>query len=153
MSYDSATPYIASYVIFEKDNKIAFLQRANTGWRDGFLSLPSGKVEVGETYLQAAVREAQEEVGVTVNPANMECVHVMYRHAEDSDTGWVDAFWRAKHWLGELTNAEPNKSSGLSWLSPEDLPENVVPGVAHALQQIVKGETFSEFGWDQQTAA
>lgn len=150
MGYTTATPYVASYVIFERDGKIAFIKRLNTGWRDGFFSLPSGKVEVGETYQQTAMREAKEEVGVTVKPTDLDCVHVMHRHADDSHSSWVDTYWKVTTWSGDLVNAEPHKSSELVWLSPEQLPENVVPGVVHALQQIAKGKAFSEYGWDQQ---
>ena len=64
MSYDTARPYIASYVILRKDGKIAFVLRANTNWMNDHYGLPSGKVENNESYLQAAVREAKEEVAL-----------------------------------------------------------------------------------------
>jgi 8-oxo-dGTP pyrophosphatase MutT (NUDIX family) len=63
-----ATPYAAVYLIFRKDNRFAFVLRANTGWMNGHYALPAGRVERGESFLQAAVREANEEVAWWCNP-------------------------------------------------------------------------------------
>jgi 8-oxo-dGTP diphosphatase len=76
--YRTAQPRIAVYILLEKDGRHAFVKRSNTGWRDGYYSLPSGKVEKGESYLRAAVREAKEEVGVTIDLEDLE--HVLTTH-------------------------------------------------------------------------
>ena len=47
--YDTATPYLASFVIIRKEGKIAFVLRTNTGWMNGYYGLPSGKVEKVES--------------------------------------------------------------------------------------------------------
>ena len=109
-------------------------------------SLPAGKVEWGETYLQAAVREAKEEVGVDVKPADLKPLLIVQRHGDDSD--WVDLFVEATKWKGELHNAEPHMHRELVWLSPDNLPENIVPSVKFSLEQIKAGKTYAEYGWD-----
>lgn len=74
-AFNTATPYIASYVILKKDNKAAFVLRSKTGWRNGFYGLPAGKVENDESYIACAIREVKEEVGVDV--AALDLKHVL----------------------------------------------------------------------------
>jgi len=147
MKYDSATPYIAVFVIFRKDNKVAFVLRQNTNWMDGYYDLPAGKVEVGESYLQAAVREAKEEAGVMVRPADLK--HLLTSHRKTNDMTWVDVVFEAKQWQGELYNAEPDKHSALDWLDIDNLPDNVAPPGLYRLNQIKAGNRYAEYGWPE----
>lgn len=61
---------VAVFVVLRRGEKICLIRRANTGWMDGFYSLPAGGLESGETLLNAAVREAHEETGVTIEAAS-----------------------------------------------------------------------------------
>lgn len=148
MSYNTATPYIASYVLLEKDGKIAFVLRSGTDWMNDYYGLPSGKVEHDEPFLEAAVREAKEEVGVDINIEDLEPVLTVHRKASDSAPYWVDMFFKAKKWQGEPFNAEPHVHSELAWLDPKNLPENVIPSVKDALEHIEAGKIYAEYGWD-----
>lgn len=58
----SEADVFACAVIVQKENKIlAFLRK-----KDGELGLPCGKVEKGESLIQAAIRECAEETGYIV---------------------------------------------------------------------------------------
>jgi len=143
--YTTAQPYIASYVILRRDGKIPFVLRSHTGWMDGNYGLASGKVEVGETFTEAIIREAKEEIGVTISSKDLRTVLVTHRHSQDTD--WVDVVFEAKQWQGEPVNAEPHKHGELVWLDPNNLPENIVPSVKFMLDQIKAGHTYCEYGW------
>jgi len=148
MSFDTATPYIASYVIVRKGNKIAFVLRANTGWMNDHYGLPAGKTEKGESFMAGAIREAKEEIGITITPQDLKPLLIMHRGAPtEGDMTWVDAFFEAKKWLGEPYNAEPNVHSELAWLDPANLPPNIVPNVRFALDQIALGNHYCEYNW------
>lgn len=142
--FDTAMPYIASYVIVRKGKKIAFVLRSNTSWMNGYYTLPSGKVETGESYTAAAIREVEEEIGINVVIENMHFVHAVHRHEE---TDWVDMYFEAKKWTGKPFNAEPHMHEELTWIDPSDLPDKVVPCVRDALKQIQTGKSYSEYGW------
>lgn len=148
MSYDTATPYTASYVLLEKDGKIAFVLRSGTGWMNNYYGLPSGKVEHHETFTNAAIREGKEEVGVELKASDLEPILTVHRKADDNAPYWVDMYFRAKKWEGEPFNAEPHMHSELVWLDLKNLPENVIPAVKDALAQIQAGKIYSEHGWD-----
>ncbi len=144
MKYTTATPYIASYVLARRDNKIVFVLRENTGWMDGYYGLPSGKVEKGETYSQAAVREAKEEIDIEIKSEHLKFTHLSHRKAEDA---WVDVYFEAVSWQGEPINAEPGVHKEIAWLAVDNLPDNVVPAVRFVLEQIKAGNTYSEYDW------
>ncbi|CAM6534914.1 hypothetical protein CISECK367B_23450 [Citrobacter sedlakii] len=48
MSRDRYNLSIAVFVLLLKDNEICMLRRGNTGWMDGYFSLPAGGLEQGE---------------------------------------------------------------------------------------------------------
>lgn len=61
-----ARPYVAAFVILRRGSKVAMVLRKNTGWMDGHYGLPAGKGEWFEPFTDAAIREANEEVGVKI---------------------------------------------------------------------------------------
>ncbi len=92
MTYDTATPRIASYVLVKNsEGKIAFLMRSNTSWMNGYYGLPSGKVEKDEPFSVAAIREALEEIGIKIEPNDLKYALIMHRkEADDVDNTWAD---------------------------------------------------------------
>ncbi len=144
MSNKSATPFVASFVLVERDGKYAFLLRDNTPWMNGYYSLPSGKVDASEPYTTAAIREIKEEINVDIKPEDLRFVHMMHRHDE---TDWVDVYFVADAWSGDPMNVEPHKHKELSWFSLDALPENTVPCVTYALEQVQANKQFSEYNW------
>ena len=119
--------HVASYVIFRRDDKILLMRRANTGYEDGKYSLPSGHIEAGEFPDAAAIREAQEEVGVKIQDLRFK--QVLY-----SDDNYVCFFFETTKWDGEIRNCEEDKCDDLQWFRLEILPENLTPEVKIALK-------------------
>lgn len=137
----------ASYLILIKDGKILLLRRANTGFHDGDYSLPAGHVEAGETFTNALVREAKEEIGVSIDSNMARVVHIMHRKSDADGSERVDTFFTAKEWQGEIENKELDKCDDLSWFSMDNLPENTIPYIKQAIECIRKEVFYSEFGW------
>ncbi len=120
------------------------LRRFHTGWEDGNYSVVAGHVEEGETVTQAAIREAEEEVGVSISPDQLEVVHVMHRKSEDER---IDFFLTARNWEGDIRNREPDKCDEMNWYPLAALPANTIPYVRHGLEGYQRGVFYSEFGW------
>lgn len=150
MSYeDIACPNIACYVLVRKGDEIIGLLRDGTDWMNGYYGIAQGKVEKHEPYTAAAVREIQEELGVTVKPQDLKPVLVMHRWEPSSQAqDWVDIYFEVTKWQGELKNNEPHKHSKLDWLKLTDLPDNIIPCISYALEQIAQGNMYAEYGWD-----
>ena len=132
------------HLFFFRQNEVLLLRRFNTGFADGMYSVPAGHLDGGETVIAAAVREAQEEVGVQLDPGCIHFSHVMHRMDGDER---VDFFVRVSQWNGEPFNAEPEKCDDLCWVNMDDLPANTVPYIRQALKNHREGIKFDEFGW------
>ena len=133
-------------LLYRDDGKILLLERAHTGYADGQLCPASGHLEAGEDVVSGAVREAAEEVGVRINPADLEFAHVVH-HRNGDGQGRIGFFFTARHWTGGPFNREPHKCAGLFWVDPAAPPVHTVPYTAAALAQIARGQVFSLDGW------
>jgi 8-oxo-dGTP diphosphatase len=119
-----------------------FIQRANTGFRDGQYALIAGHLEPGESIEECAIRESKEEAGVTIAPGALDFKLVMRR---DSDQNRISFFLSCRSWEGILTNMEPQKCSGFVWAKPDNPPTPVIDYVADALAHIRKGVMLADF--------
>ena len=116
---------------------------------DGYYGLPAGKVEYGENYTQAAVREAKEEAGVDIDIKDLKFAHIVHRHGEENGLcmDWVDVYFEAERWTGQPSNAEEHKSDGLEWIDLKSDTQKIVPSQKKALEDYFAGKGYGEFGW------
>lgn len=140
------TSKLAVYVIVIKENKIALLRRENTGLKDGFLTLPSGHVERGETIVECAQRELMEESGIDSKIEDLKVVHIMYRPS--STNIYVDFYVETKEFIGEGINTEPEKCSEFLWCDLDKLPEDMIESVRNAIENYKKQILYSEY-WEK----
>ncbi|MGV6851620.1 MAG: NUDIX hydrolase [bacterium] len=136
----------ASHLFLVKDDKILLLRRFNTGWNDGNYSLVAGHIEEGETAVDAMVREAEEESGITIRKQDLSFSHICHRRKPDGEEK-MDFFFECKEWSGKIVNAEPHKCDEIAWYKQDQLPSNMVDYIQHALGEWKKGNYFSTFGW------
>ena len=64
---------------------------------------------------------------------------------------WIDIVFEVTSWKGEPFNAEPQMHSEIDWFKTTDLPENIVPNNRYLLEQVLVGNSYSEFGWGTET--
>jgi 8-oxo-dGTP diphosphatase len=101
----------AVHIFLIRDGQILLLRRRNTGYEDGNYSVVAGHLNGDEEVKTAAIREAHEEVGIRIAPADLQVVGVMHRKSNDER---VDFFLTATLWSGEVTNVEPDKCDRLA---------------------------------------
>lgn len=122
--------------------EVLLQQRSGTPFMSGWWACAAaGHVERGESALQAAVREAREEIGVGVDPGELSLLATLHRTCALPDPleQRVDLFLTLRRWDGQPRVAEPEKSAGLAWFPLEDLPERVVPHERQALEHLRDG--------------
>ncbi len=143
-----ATQIADVHLILERaDGRVLLLVRANTGYMDGRAGLPAGHVDPGEPADAAMIREAKEELGIVIGPADLAFAHVMHRWTAGEDTARVSFFFTASRWAGEVVNAEPHVCAALIWSDPASLPDHMIGYIADALAAVRVGQKFSAHGW------
>lgn len=132
----------AVYLIPRKGNQVLLSLRQNTGYMDGHYSLVAGHIDGNETLEEAMAREAKEEAGVVIKPADLKFVYLMHRLKDAPDDEYIDVFYEVSNWEGEITNKEPEKCGGLDWFDVNDLPSNTLDYVRHIIQVYPTGENY-----------
>lgn len=138
----------AVYLILKKEDQILLIRRNKTGYADGLYSLVAGCIDGDESVTQAMIREAKEEAGITLKSEWLKLSLVMHRR-KTLEQNWESVlfFFVAKHWEGELINAEPHKHDDLRFFPLDGLPDNLIPYVRVAIDEVAKGNHFIEYGW------
>lgn len=145
ISNDRFKIYSAVYLYLEKDDKILLQQRLNTGYNDGNYGIVSGHLDGNEPASFCLAREAMEEANIILKEEDLKFVHLMHRIAPERE--YLDLYFCAEKWMGEIINKEPNKCGDLGWFSFDNLPNNMVSEVTAAIENIKNGVFYSEFGW------
>lgn len=104
-----------------QSGEVLLHRRSNTGFMDGWYDLPSGHVEKDERLLETAVRELQEEVGVTVREADLQLWHINQFAANDQY--YYNFFFVADKWEGDPCIMEPEKCDDMQFFALDNLPK------------------------------
>ena len=146
MHKERFTMPVAVHLFLVKGTEILLLRRYNTGYEDGNYSVPAGHLDGNEEVIAGAIREAKEECGIDIAPADLQIAGVMHRRSRDER---IDFFLVTSGWSGEIINSEPDKCDELIWADIDHLPVNVIPYVRQAIMNYRKGQWFDSFGWDK----
>lgn len=132
-------------LLINKNKEVAMIRRFNTGYQDGNYTLPSGHIDEGETASMAMLREAKEEVNVTINKDDLKFVHVIHRNS--IDRVYIDFYFFADKWEGDVINLETDKCDNLTWFKISNLPKNIIPDVKLVIESFNKDIHYTEYGW------
>ncbi len=138
---------LAVYLILEQGNKVLLMLRQNTGFADGLYSLASGHIDEGESATEAMIREAQEELGITIAQSNLHFAHVVYYTRKSTGDTYTNFYFYCNTWDGQLCNNEPDKCCAVEFYAYDALPDNTLEQVKIALEHVKHKQYFSEYGW------
>ncbi|GAA2407498.1 hypothetical protein GCM10010191_14790 [Actinomadura vinacea] len=136
------------HVILEREGEILLLERQGTGYCDGMFQPPSGHLEDGETVIQGAAREAREEVGVHIDPADLRLATVVH-YRQRPELTRIGFFFATDRWVGEPYNAEPDECAKILWTDPAVLPSNTIDYPAAGVRAYLAGIPLTTYGWDE----
>jgi 8-oxo-dGTP pyrophosphatase MutT (NUDIX family) len=131
----------AAYVVLRRRDDVLLQLRRNTGFMDDHWAVAAaGHVEADESVFEAAVREAREELGITIDPADLAGLTGMHRTQRNGRPidERVDWFFECRRWYGEPALLE-DKAADLQWFALDGLPEPVVPHERYVLDHLRGG--------------
>ncbi|OEF69125.1 DNA mismatch repair protein MutT [Vibrio splendidus 1F-157] len=117
-------------LVFVSRNQLLLAFRQNTEAFDQYWGFPSGRIEDGESPLDAAEREALEETSVSTNELNLAAELV------DPSLPIRHYFYLCFDWVDKIENAEPNLCRELRWFNLDELPEKCTPITYVAMKKI-----------------
>lgn len=134
------------HVLLVRDGRLLLSQRRGDEF-DGRWHLPSGKLDAGEDLVSSAAREAAEETGVRLDPAELGHVHTAHANAPGLEPR-IGHFFASTSWAGTPTNREPDKCYRLEWFDLDHLPADVVEYSAAGIHAYRRGDRgISLVGW------
>jgi len=137
-------------IIKNNQDQIFLLRRHNTGWLDGWWTVPAGHIEPMESPSAAAIRELHEETGVMTRLEELNEPLIYFYPADDQTHERVSLFFEVKSYTGTPRNAEANKADKGEWFNMDALPENIVPLLRRALIDLPTGMRYSERHYNMQ---
>ena len=105
-----------------RGGKVLIQQRPEGKRHSGFWEFPGGKIEAGETPLEALRRELEEELGIMVPKADPVSFAV--------DAHFVLLLFACKEWTGEPTGKE---KQSLKWVASAALENHAMLSLDEAL--------------------
>jgi 8-oxo-dGTP diphosphatase len=132
-----ARPILAVSVAVFREGRVLLARRGRAPLK-GFYSLPGGRVELGESLQEAALRELYEEVAIRAEiVAFNDHVEAITRNSRGVSTHFVIASFVARWREGEGSTSE--EADALSWVDPA-LPFSAptTPGLAPILARAAR---------------
>lgn len=107
-------------LFIEHENRILLLHRQETKSQGNLWGIPGGKLDKGETPLQAVLRETKEETGYDFSKQAMESLGTVYIEYNDKDH-FVYHMFRTKL-IGDPGAVKINfrEHKGFTWVTPQD---------------------------------
>jgi 8-oxo-dGTP diphosphatase len=138
LSMEQTKPKLAINVYVIKDNKILLGKRKKTG--NGFWGLPGGHLEFGESPIEGAKRELEEETGLKSD-------NLIYKNTAsvvllDDNTHYVSVNFILDDFQGEPQLMEPDKFYEWAWFDLNKLPENIFIGHKKFLDNFSNSDTL-----------
>jgi mutator protein MutT len=107
-------------LFIEHDNRILLLHRQERKSQGNLWGIPGGKIDKGETPLEAVVREIKEETGFEFSKEQIENLGAVYIEYNEKDH-FVYHMFRAKL-VGDPGGVKINfhEHKGFTWVTPQD---------------------------------
>jgi 8-oxo-dGTP diphosphatase len=123
-------PQIGVGVIISKETQVLLIKRVAAP-DEGVWSTPGGHLEYGESLQQCAIREAQEEAGVTITAPVFRAItnDVFERERRHYLTVWIEGTYVS----GEPTLQSSREASEIGWFPWDALPEPLFLPFEHLL--------------------
>lgn len=113
-------PGLGTGLAILRDRKLLLYKRLKAP-EAGFWSIVGGKVDHMEPAANAAIREAEEESGLSIGHIDYLCAIEVLVEADRQH--WISLIYVTKDFSGEASLVEPDKLSDFGWFGRNELPQ------------------------------
>ncbi|HEY0124933.1 MAG TPA: NUDIX domain-containing protein [Rhizobium sp.] len=113
-------PGLGTGLAILRDRKLLLYKRLKAP-EAGFWSIVGGKVDHMEPAANAAIREAEEESGLSIGHIDYLCATEVINEADRQH--WISLIYVCKDFTGEASLVEPDKLSDFGWFGRNELPQ------------------------------
>lgn len=122
------------------NKKILLAKRKNTGYKDGEYEIPGGHLEENEDLYETMIREAKEELGISLQREDLKIIHIMHHYTGNR----MNFIFTTEREDLEPRIMEKDKCEELKWFNINNLPENTMKKVKKIIDYIISGELYSK---------
>lgn len=133
--------------LYHGDEYLFLLRGKHKRIDPGRLNGIGGKLEPGENFVQAAIRETQEETGYVVTPADLELVTVG-RLEGGYEEDWVMCYFKIRFPTKNIPLGSRIEDGELMWIHKDKViggPHELVDDLYYVFKDIVQGKDIIFF--------
>jgi 8-oxo-dGTP diphosphatase len=119
---------VVAAIVVDSQHRILMAQRANWQHQGGKWEFPGGKIESGETHMQALTRELKEEVDVQIDQQACELFKAVHHDYSDKQVSLY--FYLVKNFSGTAKGLE---GQPVMWINAQTLPQMAIPDANQAI--------------------
>lgn len=83
---------ISAGLLILHDNKMLLIHPTNAPWY-GTYSIPKGKLEKGESFIEAAIRETEEEIGIKIMEKQISKEHKIIQYKNEKGQVYKELYY------------------------------------------------------------
>lgn len=132
--------YSCGFLFSPDRSRVLLIRKNRPAWQAGKLNGLGGKLEHGETPLDAMRREFWEEAGVRIEEWT-ECIVLTGSPSPADPRGWQGHFFRA---FGDVDACKPKTDEALEIHRTRPLPIDTIPNLQWMIPLMLDDEVFAK---------